>query len=114
MSCIYGMGNPLTLSENSIDIRVSQRLDRNNLLRKLIAALYVRNDVTPNRGDVRAIGDTVDIWLAYADTVLRVTYWDDEIEAIQELDPQSMQARGSFQDYRIYPANLFMTSKDTQ
>ena len=114
VSCIDGMGNPLTLSENSIDIRVGQRLDRNNLLRKLIAALYVRNDVTPNRGDVRAIGDTVDIWLAYADTVLRVTYWDDEIEAIQELDPQSMQARGAFQDYRIYPANLFMTSKDTQ
>ena len=114
VSCIYGMGNPLTLSENSIDIRVGQRLDRNALLRKLIAALYVRNDVTPNRGDVRAIGDTVDIWLAYADTVLRVTYWDDEIESIQELDPQSMQAHTSFQDYRIYPANLFMTSKDTQ
>ncbi len=108
------MGNPLTLSENSIDIKVGQHLDRNNLLRKLIAALYVRNDVSPNRGDVRAIGDTVDIWLAYADTVLRVTYWDDEIESIQELEPQGMQAVTSLTDYRIYPANLFMTSKDTQ
>ena len=114
VSCIYGMGNPLTLSENSIDIKVGQRLDRNELLRKLIAALYVRNDVSPNRGDVRAMGDTVDIWLAYADTVLRVTYWDDEIEAIQELEPQGMQTVTSLTDYRIYPANLFMTSKDTQ
>ena len=114
VSCIYGMGNPLTLSENSIDIKVGQRMDRNNLLRRLIAALYVRNDVSPNRGDVRAIGDTVDIWLAYADTVLRVTYWDDEIESIQELEPQGMQAVTSLTDYRIYPANLFMTSKDTQ
>lgn len=114
VSCIYGMGNPLTLSENSIDIKVGQRMDRNNLLRRLIAALYVRNDVSPNRGDVRVIGDTVDIWLAYADTVLRVTYWDDEIESIQELEPQGMQAVASLTDYRIYPANLFMTSKDTQ
>ncbi|MCM1371823.1 MAG: excinuclease ABC subunit UvrB [Bacteroides sp.] len=114
VSCIYGMGNPLTLSENSIDIKVGQHLDRNNLLRKLIAALYVRNDVSPNRGEVRAIGDTVDIWLAYADTVLRVTYWDDEIESIQELEPQRMQPVTSLTEYRIYPANLFMTSKDTQ
>ncbi len=114
VSCIYGMGNPLTLSENSIDIKVGQHLDRNNLLRKLIAALYVRNDVSPNRGEVRAIGDTVDIWLAYADTVLRVTYWDDEIESIQELEPQRMQPVTSLMEYRIYPANLFMTSKDTQ
>lgn len=114
VSCIYGMGNPLTLSENSIDIRVGQRLDRNQLLRKLISALYVRNDVAPIRGELRAMGDTVDIWLAYADKVLRVTYWDDEIEAIQELDSQSMQVLCSLQDYRIYPANLFMTSKDTQ
>ena len=114
VSCIYGMGNPLTLSENSIDIRVGQRLDRNQLLRKLISALYVRNDISPNRGEVRAIGDTVDIWLAYSDTILRVTYWDDEIEAIQELNPQSLQALNSLQDYRIYPANLFMTCKDTQ
>lgn len=114
VSCIYGMGNPLTLSENSIDIKIGQHLDRNNLLRKLIAALYVRNDVSPNRGEVRAIGDTVDIWLAYADTVLRVTYWDDEIESIQELEPQRMQPVTSLTEYRIYPANLFMTSKDTQ
>lgn len=114
VSCIYGMGNPLTLSENSIDIRVGQRIDRNTLLRKLIAALYVRNDISPGRGDIRVVGDTVDIWLAYADTILRVTYWDDEIDAIQELDPQSLSAKDSLQEYRIYPANLFMTSKDTQ
>lgn len=114
VSCIYGMGNPLTLSENSIDIKVGQRIDRNTLLRKLIAALYVRNDISPGRGDIRVVGDTVDIWLAYADTILRVTYWDDEIDDIQELDPQSLSAKDSLQEYRIYPANLFMTNKDTQ
>lgn len=114
VSCIYGMGNPMTLSENSIDIKVGQRIDRNTLLRKLIAALYVRNDISPGRGDIRVVGDTVDIWLAYADTILRVTYWDDEIDSIQELDPQSLSAKDSLQEYRIYPANLFMTSKDTQ
>ena len=123
VSCIYGMGNPMTLSENSIDIRVGQHLDRNEFLRRLLAALYIRNDVSFQRGDVRVIGDTVDIWLAYADTVLRVTYWDDEIDSIQELDPETMKPLNllnslnhseTLQSYRIYPANLFMASQDTQ
>lgn len=114
VSCIYGMGNPLTLSENSIDIRVGQRLDRNALLLKLVSALYTRNDISPSRGEMRVLGDTIDIWLAYSDTVLRVTYWDDEIDSIQELEPDTLQERESMQEYRIYPANLFMTSKDTQ
>ncbi|MBP3689419.1 MAG: excinuclease ABC subunit UvrB [Bacteroidaceae bacterium] len=114
VSCIYGMGNPATLSENSIDLRIGQHLDRNELLRRLLSALYVRNDISFSRGKVRVIGDTLDIWLAYADTILRVTYWDDEIESLCELDPQTMQRQGTFTDYRIYPANLFMTSHDTQ
>lgn len=114
VSCIYGMGNPTTLSENSIDLRIGQHLDRNELLRRLLSALYVRNDISFSRGEVRVIGDTLDIWLAYADTILRVTYWDDEIESLCELDPQTMQRQGTFTDYRIYPANLFMTSHDTQ
>ncbi len=114
VSCIYGMGNPATLSENSIDLRIGQHLDRNELLRRLLSALYVRNDISFSRGEVRVIGDTLDIWLAYADTILRVTYWDDEIESLCELDPQTMQRQGTFTDYRIYPANLFMTSHDTQ
>ena len=114
VSCIYGMGNPTTLSESSIDLRVGQHIDRNELLRRLLSALYLRNDVSFSRGEVRVIGDTLDIWLAYADTVLRVTFWDDEIESLQELNPESMQRQGTFMDYRIYPANLFMTSQDTQ
>ena len=114
VSCIYGMGNPATLSENSIDLRIGQHLDRNELLRRLLSALYVRNDISFSRGEVRVTGDTLDIWLAYADTILRVTYWDDEIESLSELDPQTMQRQGTFTDYRIYPANLFMTSHDTQ
>ena len=114
VSCIYGMGNPATLSENSIDLRIGQHLDRNELLRRLLSALYVRNDISFSRGEVRVIGDTLDIWLAYSDTILRVTYWDDEIESLCELDPQTMQRQGTFTDYRIYPANLFMTSHDTQ
>lgn len=114
VSCIYGMGNPATLSENSIDLRIGQHLDRNELLRSLLSALYVRNDISFSRGEVRVIGDTLDIWLAYADSILRVTYWDDEIESLCELDPQTMQRQGTFTDYRIYPANLFMTSHDTQ
>ena len=72
VSCIYGMGNPATLSENSIDLRVGQHIGRNQLLRRLLSALYLRNDISFSRGEVRAIGDTVDIWLAYADTILRV------------------------------------------
>ncbi len=114
VSCIYGMGNPATLSENSIDLRVGQHIDRNVLLRRLVSALYIRNDVSFSRGDVRVVGDTLDVWLAYADTVLRVTFWDDEIESLYELDPVTMQRQGTFMDYRIYPANLFMTSQDTQ
>ena len=114
VSCIYGMGNPANLSENSIDIRIEQHIDRNELLRRLVTALYTRNDITFGRGDIRVIGDTIDIWLAYADTIVRVTFWDDEIESIQELDTATMQSTAQFSDYRIYPANLFMTSKDTQ
>ncbi len=114
VSCIYGMGNPATLSENSIDLRVGQHIDRNVLLRRLVSALYIRNDVSFSRGDVRVVGDTLDVWLAYADTVLRVTFWDDEIESLYELDSVTMQRQGTFMDYRIYPANLFMTSQDTQ
>ena len=114
VSCIYGMGNPATLSENSIDLRVGQHIGRNELLRRLLSALYLRNDISFSRGEVRAVGDTLDIWLAYADTVLRVTFWDDEIESLHELNPETMQRQGTFMDYRIYPANLFMTSQDTQ
>ena len=114
VSCIYGMGNPSAFYESVISIRTGQELDRNVLLRKLMDSLYVRNDVSLNRGEVRVKGDTVDVALAYSDNLLRITYWGNEIESIEEIDPETMQRVAQFDEYHIYPANLFMTSKETQ
>ena len=114
VSCIYGMGNPAAFYESVITVRVGQELDRNVLLRKLMDSLYVRNDLSLNRGEVRVKGDTLDIALAYSDNLLRITYWGDEIESIEEIDPETMQRISQFDEYHIYPANLFMTTKETQ
>ena len=114
VSCIYGMGNPSAFYDNVIDLKVGQVIDRNVLLRRLLESLYVRNDISLGRGEVRVKGDTVDVALAYADTVVRITFFDDEIEGIEEVDPVSMMRLGRFPEYRIFPANLFLTSKDTQ
>jgi len=114
VSCIYGMGNPAAFYESVIHLRVGQTLDRNTLLRKLLDSLYVRNDVSLGRGEVRVKGDTVDVALAYSDNLLRVTYWGDEIESLTEVDPETMQQVNTFEEYNVYPANLFMTSKETQ
>lgn len=111
VSCIYGMGSPIALSENVIEIRSGQRMDRNALLRKLVQALYVRNDIELQRGTFRVKGDTIDILMAYSDAVLRVIFWDDEIDSIEELDHITMQRLGRFDEYKIYPANLFTTSQ---
>ena len=112
VSCIYGMGSPSALSENVIDIRQGQHIDRNVLLRKLVQSLYLRNDLTLERGNFRVKGDTVDIYMAYSEKILRVTFWDDEIDAIEELDPITMQRLGRYAEYRLYPANLFMTTQE--
>ncbi|MBR5687512.1 MAG: excinuclease ABC subunit UvrB [Prevotella sp.] len=114
VSCIYGMGGPATLAGSVISIHKGQRIDRNMFLRRLVDALYVRNDIELNRGNFRVKGDTVDIFMAYSDNVLRVTWWDDEIDAIEEVDVLTYQRLGSFEDYQIYPANLFVTSKEQQ
>ena len=114
VSCIYGMGNPAAFYESVITVRVGQSIDRNVLLRKLMDSLYVRNDVTLNRGEVRVKGDTVDVALAYSDNLLRITFWGDEIESIEEIDPITVQRVSTFDEYHIYPANLFMTSKEVQ
>ena len=113
VSCIYGMGNPADFYNNVIDIKKGKRMDRNAFLRRLVESLYVRNDVDLNRGNFRVKGDTVDIFLAYTDSVLRVMFWDDEIDGIEEIDPVSGHRTGSFEEYRIYPANLFMTTKES-
>ncbi len=112
VSCIYGMGSPVALSENVIELHQGQKLDRNMLLRKLVHALYVRNDIALERGNFRVKGDTVDIYMAYNNIVLRVTFWDDEIDAIEELEPVTLQLMGRYVEYKLYPANLFMTSQE--
>ena len=114
VSCIYGMGNPSAFYENVLEVQVGMTLDRNELLRRLSDLLYVRNDVTLSRGEVRVKGDTVDIALAYSDYLLRITFWGDEIESIEELDAETLIAIQQHDSYKIYPANLFMTTKDAQ
>lgn len=113
VSCIYGMGNPSDFYNNVIEIKRGKLLDRNVFLRRLVDSLYVRNDIELNRGNFRVKGDTVDIYLAYTDHVLRVMFWDDEIDAIEEVEPVSGMRTGSFEEYKIYPANLFMTTKES-
>ena len=112
VSCIYGMGGPVAMRNNVIQIKKGQILDRNIFLRRLVDALYVRNDIDLQRGNFRVKGDTVDIAMAYSDNILRVTWWDDEIDAIEEVDSISYRRLGSFEEYEIYPANLFVTSKE--
>ena len=112
ISCIYGMGSPVALNENIIEIHRGQILDRNALLRKLVAALYVRNDIELKRGNFRVKGDAIDIAMAYSEVVLRVTFWDDEIDSIEELDAVTMQRMATFEEYKLYPANLFMTTEE--
>ncbi len=112
VSCIYGMGSPVALHENVIELRRGQVMDRNALLRRLVAALYVRNDIELSRGNFRVKGDTVDIAMAYSEVVLRITFWDDEIDAIEELDSITMDRMASFDEYKLYPANLFMTTQE--
>jgi excinuclease ABC subunit B len=112
VSCIYGMGAPVSMQENVINIKVGQKLDRNQFLRRLVNALYVRNDVDLQRGCFSVKGDTVNIAMAYSDYVLRVTWWDDEIDSIEEVDAITMHSLQQYAEYNIYPANLFVTSKE--
>jgi len=112
ISCIYGMGSPMALHENIIEIHKGQIIDRNVLLRKLVAALYVRNDIDLKRGNFRVKGDTIDIAMAYNEVILRITFWDDEIDAIEELDAETLWRVNTFDAYKLYPANLFMTTQE--
>lgn len=112
VSCIYGMGGPVEMAKSVITLKRGQKLDRNEFLRRIVNALYVRNDIELKRGNFRVKGDTVDIFLAYSDNVLRVSFWDDEIDSIEEVDPISFHKMASFDEYQIYPANLFITSKE--
>ena len=112
VSCIYGMGGPTAMANSVISVSVGMTVDRNAFLRKLVDALYLRNDIELKRGNFRVKGDTVDIFMAYSDNVLRITWWDDEIDSIEEVDSVNFSRIASFQEYKIYPANLFVTSKE--
>lgn len=112
VSCIYGMGGPTAMESGIISLSKGQQIDRNEFLRKLVDSLYVRNDIDPQRGNFRVKGDTVDVAMAYSDNVLRITWWDDEIDSIEEVDSLTYHRLASFNEYKIYPANLFVTTKD--
>ena len=114
VSCIYGMGNPSTFFEFLLELHVGQNIDRNELLRRLNELLYVRNDISPSRGEYRVKGDTIDVALAYSDYLLRITFWGDEIDSIEELDHETLIRAQLYENYKIYPANLFITAKDAQ
>ena len=114
VSCIYGMGNPAAFYENVIELQVGKVLAPEVLLRRLIDALYTRNDVAPQAGNFRVKGDTVDIYLAYADEMIRVSFWDNEIDSIEQVCTTSGTRMAVFNEYKIYPANLFLISKETQ
>ena len=112
VSCIYGIGNPEDFTSNVIEISRGQKVVRNAFLRTLVDVLYSRNEIELNRGNFRVKGDTVDIFLAYADFVLRVVFWGDEIEDIQTVDPITFNVIESFDAYKIYPASIFVTTKE--
>ncbi len=112
VSCIYGMGSPVDFEANTVKVEVGQSIDINDLLRRLIDSMYVRNDIDPVHGQFSVKGETVNIALAYDDKTVRLRFAWDEIESIEEIDPVSGEQMESFTEYHIYPANLFTTSKE--
>ena len=112
VSCLYGMGNPEDFNSNVIDLRVGQRVARNVFLRNLVEALYSRNEVNFTRGTFRVKGDTVDIYLAYEEIVVRVVFWGDEIESIATFYPTDYVTLGEHDAFKIFPANIFVTSRE--
>lgn len=112
VSCLYGMGNPEDFEHSTLKIKVGETIIRDAFLRQLVAALYSRNEIDPKPGNFRVKGDTVDVFLAYGDPIVRIVFWGDEIESIETLDPISGVKTGTYTDFRIYPANLFVTTKE--
>jgi excinuclease ABC subunit B len=113
ISCIYGIGNPIEFHKSVIEIKKGQAMSRQGFLHRLVESLYSRTRAEFTRGTFRVQGDTVDIYLAYADYAIRVTFWGNEIEAIESIYPESGKKIMSFEQVKIYPANLFVTTKDT-
>ena len=114
VSCLYGMGNPEDFNENVVTVRKGMKISRNAFLRKLVNALYSRNEVNFDRGNFRVKGDTVDIRLAYEEIVVRIVFWGDEVESVITLRPEDNAHLGTHDSFNIYPANLFVTSPARQ
>ncbi len=113
VSCIYGIGNPTDFSNNTVEIKVGQLISREKFMHSLVSSLYARANVTIERGQFRVKGDTVDVWVAYADYAYRVFFFGDEIEEIEKIDPKTGSTIETLQRAVIYPANNFVTTKDT-
>jgi excinuclease ABC subunit B len=111
VSCLYGIGNPDDFHENLVEVKVGDMIARNAFLRKLVNGLYSRNEVEFQRGNFRVKGDTVDIFPAYADTALRITFWGDEIEEIESFEPESGRVIEEMELVIIYPASIFITTQ---
>lgn len=112
VSCIYGMGNPADFNKNIVEIKVGQKIARNALLRSLVDSLYSRTEINLGRGQFRVKGDTIDLYLAYEEIIIRIIFWGDEIESISALNPETMVIEGRLEGYKIFPANIFVTDKD--
>lgn len=113
VSCIYGMGNPSAFYENVENVKCGETIDRDKFLKRLVDNLYVRNDFAPESGQFRVKGETVDVMLAYSEEMVRISFWDDEITDIEERNPTDGSLISTYEEYRIYPANLFVTAEGT-
>ena len=112
VSCLYGIGNPEDFAENAISLKRGETIGRNDFLRKLVDSLYVRNEIDFNRGNFRVKGETIDIFLAYTDYVVRILFWGDEIDSIETIDPINGHTISVLDHIKIYPANIFVTTKE--
>ena len=112
VSCLYGIGNPDDFTQNCITLKVGQRYSRQDLMHQLVNAQYVRNDIELNRGNFRVKGETIDICISYAHYIVRIVFWDDEIDVIETLDLVNNHTLQRFDEFKIYPANIFTTTKE--
>ena len=112
VSCLYGIGNPDDFTQNCITLVAGKRYSRQDLMHQLVNAQYVRNDIELNRGNFRVKGETIDICLSYTDYIVRVVFWDDEIDVIETLDLVNNHTLQRFDEFKIYPANIFTTTKE--
>lgn len=112
VSCLYGIGNPEDFDKNVVEIKVGQKIARNVFLRNLVDSLYSRTEMELGRGQFRVKGDTVDLYLAYEEIIIRIIFWGDEIESISSLNPETMKTELQLEGYKIFPANIFVSTKE--